>query len=234
LSTAFCAPAPRRTGAPSLAQIDQATARTPRAITPPSLSSAVHLNYLGALRVKSTELKSNMGIKIDNKLYLITRLEHRTPGNLRAFIQVTIRDLNNGAILEKRLRSGEEVEQVDLDRRQMEYLYEQNGKFVFMDLESFDQVELPKEIIGDMPLYVLPNSQVVVLWCDGRPISIEMPMSVTLVVTDTAPGIKGATATNQLKEATCETGLKTRVPPFIVTGEKIIVGTEDGAYKERA
>ncbi len=129
--------------------------------------------------------------------------------------RVTIRDLNNGAILEKRLRSGEEVEQVDLDRRQMEYLYEQNGKFVFMDLESFDQVELPKEIIGDMPLYVLPNSQVVVLWCDGRPISIEMPMSVTLVVTDTAPGIKGATATNQLKEATCETGLKTRVPPFI-------------------
>ena len=184
--------------------------------------------------MKSTELKSNMGIKIDNKLYLITRLEHRTPGNLRAFIQVTIRDLNNGAILEKRLRSGEEVEQVDLDRRQMEDLYEQNGKFVFMDLDSFDQVELPKEIIGDMPLYVLPNSQVVVLWCDGRPISIEMPMSVTLVVTDTAPGIKGATATNQLKEATCETGLKTRVPPFIVTGEKIIVGTEDGAYKERA
>jgi elongation factor P len=147
---------------------------------------------------------------------------------------VTIRDLNNGTIIEKRLRSGEEVEQVDLDRRPMEYLFEQGGKHTFMDLESYEQVELSKEFVGELPLYILPNNQVVVLWCDGKPISVEMPLTVTLTITDTPPGIKGATATNQLKEATCETGLKTRVPPFITTGEKIIVSTEDGAYRERA
>ena len=184
--------------------------------------------------MKSTDLRANMGIKLDSKLYLITKLEHRTPGNLRAFIQVTIRDLNNGTIIEKRLRSGEEVEQVDLDRRPMEYLFEQGGKHTFMDLESYEQVELSKEFVGELPLYILPNNQVVVLWCDGKPISVEMPLTVTLTITDTPPGIKGATATNQLKEATCETGLKTRVPPFITTGEKIIVSTEDGAYRERA
>ena len=184
--------------------------------------------------MKSTDLRANMGIKLDNKLYLITKLEHRTPGNLRAFIQVTIRDLNSGSIIEKRLRSGEEVEQVDLDRRPMEYLYEQSGRHVFMDLESYEQVELPKEVVGDLTLYVLPNSQIIVLWCDGKPISVELPLVVTLTITDTPPGIKGATATNQLKEATCETGLKTRVPPFITTGEKVIISTSDGSYRSRA
>ncbi len=184
--------------------------------------------------MKSTDLRANMGIKLDSRLYLITKVEHRTPGNLRAFVQVTIRDLNSGSIIEKRLRSGEEVEQVDLDRRPMEYLYEQSSKHVFMDMESYEQVELTKEFVGDLPLYVLPNTQVVVLWCDGKPISVELPLTSVLTVTDTPPGIKGATATNQLKEATCETGLKTRVPPFITTGEKIIVSTEDGSYRERA
>jgi elongation factor P len=116
----------------------------------------------------------------------------------------------------------------------MEYLFEQGGKHTFMDLESYEQVELSKEFVGELPLYILPNNQVVVLWCDGKPISVEMPLTVALTITDTPPGIKGATATNQLKEATCETGLKTRVPPFITTGEKIIVSTEDGAYRERA
>ena len=113
-------------------------------------------------------------------------------------------------------------------------LFEQGGKHTFMDLESYEQVELSKEFVGDLPLYVLPNNQVVVLWCDGKPISVEMPLTVVLTVTDTPPGIKGATATNQLKEATCETGLKTRVPPFITTGEKIVISTEDGSYRERA
>jgi elongation factor P len=103
-----------------------------------------------------------------------------------------------------------------------------------MDLESYDQHELSKEVVGDLNLYVLPNTQMVVLWCDGKPISVELPLTVTLTVTDTPPGIKGATATNQLKEATCETGLKTRVPPFITTGEKVIISTADGSYRSRA
>ena len=184
--------------------------------------------------MKSTDLRPNMGIKLDSRLYLITKVEHRTPGNLRAFVQVTIRDLNSGSIIEKRLRSGEEVEQVDLDRRGMEYLYQQGEKFIFMDSQNYEQVELAADFLGDFPLYILPNSEVIVLWCDGKAVSIELPKTVTLTITDTAPGIKGATATNQLKEATCETGLKTRVPPFISNGEKIIISTDDGSYKSRA
>ncbi len=175
-----------------------------------------------------------MAIKMDGNLFLITEFTHVTPGNLRAFIQIKIRNLKTGSLVDKRLRSGETVEQVDLDRRAMEYLYVQNDKYVFMDTQNYEQVELSKEFVGDMPLYVLPNTEVIVLWCDGRAITIEMPKTVILEITDTPPGIKGATATNQLKEATCETGLKTRVPPFITTGEKIIVGTDDGAYKSRA
>lgn len=184
--------------------------------------------------MNSTELTPGMAIKMDGKLFLITETEHRTPGNLRAFVQIKIRDLKSGSLIEKRLRSGEDVEQVDLDRRQMEYLYDQAGKSVFMDLESYDQVELSKEVVGDLNLYVLPNTQMIVLWCDGKPISVELPLTVTLTITDTPPGIKGATATNQLKEATCETGLRTRVPPFITTGEKIIISTADGSYRSRA
>jgi elongation factor P len=175
-----------------------------------------------------------MAIKMDGRLFLILETEHRTPGNLRAFVQIKIRDLKSGSLIDKRLRSGEDVEQVDLDRRQMEYLYQQGNMAVFMDLESYEQVELPKEVVGDLALYVLPNTQIIVLWCDGRAMSVELPLVVTLTVTDTPPGIKGATATNQLKEATCETGLKTRVPPFITIGEKVIVGTADGAYRSRA
>ncbi|MFM7050509.1 MAG: elongation factor P [Planctomycetota bacterium] len=184
--------------------------------------------------LNSTELTPGMAIKMDGKLFLITETEHRTPGNLRAFVQIKIRDLKSGSLIEKRLRSGEDVEQVDLDRRQMEYLYDQAGKSVFMDLESYDQVELSKEVVGDLSLYVLPNTQMIVLWCDGKPISVELPLTVTLTITDTPPGIKGATATNQLKEATCETGLKTRVPPFITIGEKVIISTADGSYRSRA
>jgi len=184
--------------------------------------------------VNSTDLTPGMAIKMDGKLFLITETEHRTPGNLRAFVQIKIRDLKSGSLIEKRLRSGEDVEQVDLDRRMMEYLYDQGGKSVFMDLESYDQVELAKDVVGDLSLYVLPNTQMIVLWCDGKPISVELPLTVTLTITDTPPGIKGATATNQLKEATCETGLKTRVPPFITIGEKVIISTSDGSYRSRA
>ena len=184
--------------------------------------------------MKSTGLRPGLAIKMHSRLYLITKVEHRTPGNLRAFVQVLLRDLNSGALIDKRLRSGEEVEQVDLDRRPMEYLYKDGDKFVFMDSQSYEQAEMSSDFVGDLPLYVLPNNSVVVNWCDGKPISIEMPNMVELVVKDTPPGIKGATATNQLKEATLETGLKTRVPPFISIGEKVRVSTEDGSYQSRA
>jgi len=184
--------------------------------------------------MKSNELRPGTAIKIDGHLYLVVQYAHVTPGNLRAFVQIKIRDLNSGALIDKRLRSAEEVEQVELDRRPMEYLYKDGDKYVFMDTENFEQAEMSADFVADLPLYILPNNSVVVNWCDGKPCSIEMPNMVELNVTDTAPGIKGATATNQLKEAELETGLKTRVPPFITIGEKVRVSTADGSYQSRA
>ncbi len=184
--------------------------------------------------MKSTDLRPGTAIKMDGRLYLILNYSHVTPGNLRAFVQIKARDLNSGTLIDKRLRSAEEVEQVELDRRPMEFLYKDGDKFVFMDTENFEQAEMSREFVSDLPLYILPNNSVVVNWCDGRPISIELPNMVELIVKDTSPGIKGATATNQLKEAEMETGLKTRVPPFITIGEKVRVSTVDGSYQSRA
>lgn len=184
--------------------------------------------------MKATELRPGLGVKIDGKLAVLTGVDHRTPGNLRAFIQIKYKEVISGKTLEKRLGSSDDVETVDLDRREMEYLYSDSSGATFMDTETFDQFALPEDVLGNALMYLTPNTRAVVLMHDGNPVSLEMPAAVELTVTDTPPGIKGATATNQLKEATLETGLKTRVPPFITTGEKIKVSTADGAYMSRA
>jgi len=184
--------------------------------------------------VKSTDLRPGMAIKLDGNMWIITQFQHVTPGNLRAFIQVKIKNLNSGATVEKRLRSGEEVERIELDRRPMEYLFSEASGHVFMDQENFDQISLPNELVSEAMFYVKPNTVITVLFADGNPVSVELPPTVDLLVKDTPPGIKGATATNQLKEATLETGLKTRVPPFINIGEKVRISTVDGSYNSRA
>ena len=184
--------------------------------------------------MKSTDLRPGMAIKMDGNLFVITQFTHVTPGNLRAFIQIKIKNVINGMIIEKRLRSGEEIEIVDLDRRPMEYLYTEASGHVFMDQESYEQISLPDALVGEFMKYVKPNTVITVLMCEGRAVSFELPNVVELKVTDTPPGIKGATATNQLKEAMLETGLKTRVPPFIGVGELVRINTEDGSYNSRA
>ncbi|MBM4106362.1 MAG: elongation factor P [Phycisphaerae bacterium] len=184
--------------------------------------------------MKSTDLRPGMAILLDGNMFVITHYTHVTPGNLRAFVQIKIKNLESGVIIEKRLRSGEEVEPIELDRRPMEYLFSSGGTHTFMDSENYEQHELSDDLVGELMVYVKPNTQVVVLWANGKPISIELPNVVELKVTDTTPGIKNATATNQLKEAVCETGLKTRVPPFINIGEMIRISTVDGSYNSRA
>ena len=184
--------------------------------------------------MKSNDLRPGMALRMDGQLYAITKVEHRTPGNLRAFVQVKIKRVSDGALLEKRLGSGEDVDQVDLDRRTAEYLYTDGSGPVFMDTENYDQFNLDAELVGDAMLYLKPNTQVTVMWAEEKPVTIELPKTVDLQVKDTPPGIKGATATNQLKEATMETGLKTRVPGFIDIGETIRIKTEDGSYLSRA
>ncbi|MGE5612224.1 MAG: elongation factor P [Bacillota bacterium] len=184
--------------------------------------------------MRASDIRRGQAVVIDGKLFVVTNADHNTPGNLRAKVQFKLRDVSKGTILDKRVGATDDVETVNLDRRQVEYLYSDNTGHIIMDLETFDQTAIPKEVFGDDILYLKPNTQLNALFHDGNIVSYELPKTVDLQVTETPPGIKGATATNQLKEAKLETGLTTRVPPFIEIGEVIRVSTESGEYLSRA
>lgn len=183
--------------------------------------------------MKANDLRPGVGVRIDGKLYVVVKTDHVKPGKGPAYVQAKLRDVKAGGIMEKRFNSSDTLEDAIFDRRKMEYLYSDSTGATFMDLETYDQIIVPEDVLGDALLYLAPNTEALVVCNDGNPISLDLPGAVDLVVDDTPPGIKGATATNQLKEATCETGLKTRVPPFIVSGEKIRVSTDDGSYLGR-
>lgn len=171
---------------------------------------------------------------IDGKLYVVTNADHNTPGNLRAKVQFKLRDVLKNSIIDRRVGATDDIETATLDRRQVEYLYSDNTGHVIMDLETYDQNAIAREVFGDDILLLKPNTQLVAMFHEGNLLSYELPKTVDLKVTDTPPGIKGATATNQLKEATLETGLKTRVPPFIEIGETVRISTETRGYLSRA
>lgn len=183
--------------------------------------------------MKSQELRTGMAIEINGEPWLVTNYDHVKPGKGPAYTQVKLKNVQTGSYTEKRLRSGENVDQVNIDRRELEYLYADNTGAVFMDSETYDQLTIDSGVLGDALLYLRPNTAATGLLYKGNVISIELPPAVELEIMDTPPGIKGATATNQLKEATCETGLKTRVPPFITAGEVIRISTESGEYMGR-
>jgi elongation factor P len=171
---------------------------------------------------------------MDGKLYVVTNADHNTPGNLRAKVQFKMRDVLKGTIQDKRVGATDDIQTTNLDSRQVEYLYSDNEGHVLMDLETYDQNTIPREVFGDDIKYLKPNTQLTAMFHEGKIVSYDLPKTVDLKVTDTAPGIKGATATNQLKDATLETGLATRVPPFIEVGEVIRINTETGGYLSRA
>lgn len=184
--------------------------------------------------MKATELRQGLGVKIDGKIAVLTTVEHRTPGNLRAFIQIKFKDVTSGKSFERRLGSGDDVEVIDLDRRPMEYLYSDSSGATFMDSENYDQLIMNKDILGDGLKFLRPNSQATVLLYDGNPVSLDLPPSVELTVKDCPPEVKGATVTNQTKDAEMETGLMVRVPAFIKAGETLRISTADGSYQSRA
>lgn len=184
--------------------------------------------------MKATDLRIGLGVKIDGKLCVLNVVEHRTPGNLRAFIQIKYKDVISGKSFEKRLGSADDVDVIDLDRRPMEYLYSDSSGATFMDIENYDQLVLSPEVLGDALKYLRPNSQTVVLLFDGNPVLVELPASVDLTVKECPPEVKGATVTNQTKDAVMETGLSVRVPAFIKAGETLRIATENGTYQSRA
>ena len=170
----------------------------------------------------------------NNDLYSILKMEHRTPGNLRAFVQVKMRNLRTGAMFDNRFSSTEQVERAILDEQEMEFLYDDGEEYTFMNTETYEQVALNKELLGDAVNYLTPNIKVHVEFYEGKPMSVELPATVDLKVMQTEPGLKGATVSNVGKPATMETGLVVQVPAFINEGETIRVSTSEGTYLERA
>ena len=185
------------------------------------------------MMIKATDIRRGMVITMEGVNFVVLDFAHHTPGNLRAMVQTKLRNMNSGSLIDKRFRSVDQIEVPFVETKEFEYLYSSGDEHVFMDTETYDQLSFSQEIIGTSMDYLLPNSKVMVKYVDDKPVSIEVPASIDLTVVDTPPSIKGATATNQYKEATMETGLKVDVPPFIKPGEKIRIDTRTGEYLER-
>jgi elongation factor P len=184
--------------------------------------------------IPATQLRPGMVVKFNNDLYSVFKMEHRTPGNLRGFVQAKMRNLKSGTMIEHRFSSEDRVERAALDEQEMEYLYDDGEFFYFMNTETFDQMHLTKETLGDATSFLIPQLKVNIEFYEGKPISVELPPSVELKVVETEPGLKGATVSNVTKPAKLETGLVVQVPPFINEGEKIRVSTAEATYLERA
>jgi elongation factor P len=184
--------------------------------------------------ISSTQLRPGMVIKFNNDLFSIFSVVHRTPGNLRGFVQAKMRSLRNGSMTEHRFSSEDKVERAALEEHNMEFLYDDGESYHFMNTETFEQTHLTKELLGDAVQYLVPQLNVTVEFYEGKPISVELPATIDMKVVDTEPGLKGASVSNVTKPATMETGLVVQVPPFINPGEKIRVSTAEGTYQERA
>jgi elongation factor P len=184
--------------------------------------------------VPATRLRKGNLVKHNGDLCRVVEQQHVTPGNLRGFVRAKLRKVKDGSMFEHRFRSEDMVERASLDEREMQYLYKDGSGFCFMDTESFEQIQMSEEALGESMNYLLPESTIKVEFYDGQPVGIELPATVDLKVRDTAPGIKGATASAQVKPATVETGLVVTVPSFINNGDLIRVNTETGEYQSRA
>ena len=175
-----------------------------------------------------------MVIKFNNELYSIFKMEHRTPGNLRGFVQVKMRSLRSGTMTEHRFSSEDRVDRAALEEHEMEYLYDDGEYYYFMNTENFEQMHLTRDILSDAVDYLVPQLKVNIEFYEGKPMSVELPPTVDLTVVETEPGLKGASVSNVTKAAKLETGLMVQVPPFINEGEKVRVSTAEGTYQERA
>ncbi len=173
-------------------------------------------------------------VRDDGQLYYCVDRELRTPGNLPSKLTLKLKNLKTGFVTDQRVHPEDKVEQAYLEKREMQYLYKDSDGYVFMDTETYDQTTLSPEMVGDMMLYLKEENKIVVTFHDGKALSVELPATVELTVTETEPSIKGATAAAQYKPATMDTGLKISVPSFIEIGEKILVDTREGKYLSRS
>ena len=171
-----------------------------------------------------------MLIKIGNDLFRVLDLQHFTPGNKRGFVQAKMRNIRTGALADHKFRAEEDVERAILDERQMQYLYRDGDSFHFMDTSTYEQIHIDEEVLGDNANYMVPESTITVEFYDDEPVGIELPVTVDLKVVDTVPGIKGATASAQVKPATLETGLVVRCRRSSTSATSLRISTETGEY----
>jgi len=180
--------------------------------------------------IQATRLKKGMLIKLDNDLFRLLDLQHFTPGNKRGFVQAKMRNIRTGALGDHKFRAEDDVERAVLDEREMQYMYRDGDSFHFMDTSTYEQLHIDVEVLGDAANYIIPDATILVEFYGTEPVGIELPQTVDLKVQDTVPGIKGATASAQVKPATLVTGLVVQVPPFVNIGDVIRVNTETGEY----
>jgi elongation factor P len=184
--------------------------------------------------IQATRLRKGMLVKLGNDLFRILELHHLTPGNKRAHIQARMRNIRTMALADEKFRAEEDIERATLDEREMQYLYNDGDAYYFMDTSSFEQIHIPGEALGESVNYLVADSVIKVEFYDVEPVGVELPPTVDLVVKETVPGIRGATASAQVKPATLETGLVIQVPSFVNEGDKVRVNTDTGQYQSRA
>lgn len=184
--------------------------------------------------ISTNQFKNGSAIRVDGKRFTILYFQHVKPGKGGAFVRTRLRNIDTGAVVEKTFRAGEKVEGVRTSSRQMTYLYRDGDLLYFMDSETYDQVPIPEEVVGEAAGYVVPNGTATVLSADGEVVSVDPPAHVDLEVTETDPGLKGDTATGGSKPATLETGVVVQVPLFVNVGERVRVDTRTNEYLTRA
>jgi elongation factor P len=181
----------------------------------------------------TNDLKNGMTLDIDGQLWNVVEFQHVKPGKGGAFVRTTLKNVKTGKVVDKTFNAGVKVEVATVDKREMTYLYQDSGDYVFMDSETYDQIHVPADAVGDMTSYLLENMTAVVQIHDGIPLSVELPASVELLISHTDPGLQGDRSTGGTKPAELETGATIQVPLFVTTGERVKVDTRTGAYLGR-
>ncbi|MGM0651698.1 MAG: elongation factor P [Bacillota bacterium] len=184
--------------------------------------------------ISTNEFKTGITIEMNGEIYSVLEFQHVKPGKGAAFVRSKLKNLRSGSTVDHTFRAGEKVARAHLERKEMEYLYRDEDTFYMMDSETYEQLPLPVETIGEESKYLKENDRLVVVMLGDEVVGVETPINVILEVVDTEPGIKGDTTSGATKPATLETGLVVQVPLFINSGDKIKIDTRNGSYLERA
>ena len=184
--------------------------------------------------ISTNDLKNGITIQVDGEIFVVMETQHVKPGKGAAIVKAKLKNLRSGAIFEKTFNAGVKVETARIEKQLMQYLYSMSDEYYFMNMETYEQISLTKDHLGDGVNYLIENAEVYITSFEGEVIGIDLPDKINLKVTHTEPVVKGNTTNNALKDATVETGLLVRVPLFIEEGETIVVSTSDGKYVSRA